>query len=312
MVFKQAMLFYGLKRLAASVVVLLSMMFLVMLIMELIPGDPAALMLGENATQEMVEELRHQLGLDRPILTRYVEYVWNIAHGDLGRSIREMAPVSALLKETWPETLELTAAAMLLTLCVGLPIGIASGAKPGSILDHVSRVVSLLGLCMPVFWIGLVLIYFFSVMLGWFPVGGTGSLRHLVLPAVTMSAYTVASLARMTRSSLMEVLNEDYVRTARAKGLSFWAVVVRHGFRNSMIPIVTIFGMQVGQLMGGAILTETVFAWPGMGRLMIGAIMERDYPLVQGTVLVFAAAFILINFLVDLSYGWINPQVAKK
>jgi peptide/nickel transport system permease protein/oligopeptide transport system permease protein len=201
---------------------------------------------------------------------------------------------------------------MLLTLGVGLPIGIASGAKPGSILDHVSRVVSLLGLCMPVFWIGLILIYFFSVSLRWFPVGGTGTWRHLVLPAVTMSAYTVATLARMTRSSMMEVLNEDYVRTARAKGLSFWAVVVRHGFRNSMIPIVTIFGMQVGQLMGGAILTETVFAWPGMGRLMIGAIMERDYPLVQGTVLVFAAAFILINFLVDLSYGLINPQVARK
>jgi len=306
------MLFYGLKRLAASVVVLLSMMFLVMLIMELIPGDPAALMLGENATQEMVQALRHQLGLDQPILTRYLEYVWNVAHGDLGRSIREMAPVASLLKETWPETLQLTFAAMLLTLCIGLPIGIISGAKPGSLLDHVSRVVSLLGLCMPVFWTGLILIYFFAVILGWFPVGGTGSWRHLVLPAVTMSAYTVASLARMTRSSLMEVLNEDYVRTARAKGLSFWAVVVRHGFRNSMIPIVTIFGMQVGQLMGGAILTETVFAWPGIGRLMIGAIMDRDYPLVQGTVLVFAAAFILINFLVDLSYGLINPQVAKQ
>lgn len=306
------MLLYVLKRLLASVVVLLSMMFLVMLIMELIPGDPAALMLGENATQEMVDKLRYQLGLDRPIFTRYLEYVWSIAHGDLGRSIREMAPVSTLLKETWPETLKLTLAAMLLTLGVGLPIGIASGAKPGSILDHVSRVVSLLGLCMPVFWIGLILIYFFSVSLRWFPVGGTGTWRHLVLPAVTMSAYTVATLARMTRSSMMEVLNEDYVRTARAKGLSFWAVVVRHGFRNSMIPIVTIFGMQVGQLMGGAILTETVFAWPGMGRLMIGAIMERDYPLVQGTVLVFAAAFILINFLVDLSYGLINPQVARK
>lgn len=293
-------------------VVLLGMMFLVMLIMELIPGDPAALMLGENATQEMVDKLRHQLGLDRPILTRYLEYIWSTVHGDLGRSIREMAPVSTLLKETWPETLKLTAAAMLLTLGVGLPIGIASGARPGSIMDHVSRVVSLLGLCMPVFWIGLILIYFFSVSLRWFPVGGTGTWRHLVLPAITMSAYTVASLARMTRSSMMEVLNEDYVRTARAKGLSFWAVVVRHGFRNSMIPIVTIFGMQVGQLMGGAILTETVFAWPGMGRLMMGAIMERDYPLVQGTVLLFAAAFILINFLVDLSYGLINPQVARK
>ena len=306
------MFFYVLKRLLASLVVLLSMMFLVMLIMELIPGDPAALMLGENATQEMVDKLRHQLGLDRPVLTRYLEYVWNIAHGDLGRSIREMAPVSTLLKETWPETLKLTVVAMLLTLGVGLPVGIASGARPGSILDHLSRVMSLLGLCMPVFWIGLILIYFFSVSLRWFPVGGTGTWRHLVLPAVTMSAYTVASLARMTRSSIMEVLNEDYVRTARAKGLSFWAVVVRHGFRNSMIPIVTIFGMQVGQLMGGAILTETVFAWPGMGRLMIGAIMDRDYPLVQGTVLVFAAAFIAINFLVDLSYGLINPQVARK
>lgn len=306
------MLIYVLKRLLASILVLLAMMFLVMLIMELIPGDPAALMLGENATQEMVEKLRHQLGLDRPILNRYLEYIWNVAHGDLGRSIREMAPVSTLLKETWPETLKLTAAAMLLTLLVGLPIGIVSGAKPGSLTDHVSRVVSLLGLCMPVFWIGLVLIYLFGVILRWFPVGGTGSWRHIVLPAITMSAYTVASLARMTRSSIMEVLNEDYVRTARAKGLSFWAVVVRHGFRNSMIPIVTIFGMQVGQLMGGAILTETVFAWPGMGRLMIGAIMERDYPLVQGTVLVFAAAFILINFLVDLSYGLINPQVTRK
>jgi len=306
------MLIFTLKRFVSSVVVLLCMMFLVMMIMELIPGDPAELMLGENATQEMVDQLREQLGLNRPILTRYVEYIWDVAHGDLGRSIREMAPVSDLLKATWFETLKLTFFAMLLTLGVGLPIGVASGAKPGSILDHVSRVVSLLGLCMPVFWIGLILIYYFSVTLRWFPVGGTGTWRHLVLPAVTMSAYTVASLARMTRSSMMEVMNEDYVRTARAKGLSFWAVVVRHGFRNSMIPIVTIFGMQVGQLMGGAILTETVFAWPGMGRLMIGAIMDRDYPLVQGTVLVFAASFIFINFLVDVSYGLINPQAARE
>lgn len=296
----------------AAVAVLLAMIFLVMLIMELAPGDPAELMLGENATEEMVIRLRHELGLDRPIITRYIEYVWKIAHGDLGRSIREMAPVSTLIGETWPETLKLTLAAMLLTLGVGVPIGLASGAKPGSWLDHTSRVVSLLGLCMPVFWIGLVLIYVFSLSLGLFPVGGTGTWLHLVLPAVTMSAYSVATLARMTRSSIMEVLNEDYVRTARAKGLSFWSVVVGHGFRNSMIPIVTIFGMQVGQLMGGAILTETVFAWPGMGRLMMGAIMERDYPLVQGTVLVFAASFILINLLVDLSYGLIDPQVTKK
>lgn len=292
--------------------VILAMIFLVMLILDIVPGDPAALMLGENATQEMVEELRHQLGLDKPLLVRYVDYLWKLLHGNLGRSVREMAPVSQLIGDTWPATLQLTVAAMFLTFVVGVPLGLVSGAKPGSWLDHGSRLMSLLGLCMPVFWIGLILMFFFSLQLGWFPVGGIGSLRHLILPAVTLSAYTVATLARMTRSSLMEVMGEDYIRTARAKGLNYLRVVWGHAFRNALIPIITVFGMQVGQLMGGAILTETVFAWPGLGRLMVGAILDRDYPLLQGTILVFAGSYILINFLVDLSYGFIDPQVSRK
>jgi peptide/nickel transport system permease protein/oligopeptide transport system permease protein len=306
------MLLYVLKRLLASVAVVLVMVFIVTLILDIIPGDPVILMLGDTATPATIARLRSQLGLDRPLLVRYGNYLWSLLQGDMGRSIREMSPVSHLIGIAWPRTLQLTAVAMLLTLIVGLPLGIVSGARPGSLSDHFSRLGSLLGLCMPVFWIGLVLMYIFSYKLGWVPVGGTGSWKHLILPSVTMAAYTVATLARMTRSSLMEVLGDDYIRTARAKGLSYRAVDLFHALKNALIPIITIFGMQVGQLMGGAILTETVFAWPGLGRLMVGAILDRDYPLLQGTILVFATTYILINLLVDLSYGLIDPQVSQR
>jgi peptide/nickel transport system permease protein/oligopeptide transport system permease protein len=303
---------YLIKRLLASIGVILAMVFLVMLILDIVPGDPAALMLGENATQEMVQELRHQLGLDKPLLIRYADYIWRVLQGDLGRSVREMAQVSHLIWDAFPNTILLTVAGMLLTLIIGVPLGLVSGAKSGSWLDHSSRIISLIGLCMPVFWTGLVLMFIFSFKLRWFPVGGTGSLKHLILPSVTLASYSVASLARMTRSSLLEVLGEDYIRTARAKGLAYWVVIIRHAFGNALIPIITLFGMQVGYLMGGAILTETVFAWPGLGRLMVGAILDRDYPLLQGTILVFASCYILINLLVDLSYGLIDPQVSGK
>lgn len=306
------MLRYIIRRFLASILVLLAMIFLVMLILDVIPGDPVALFLGESATKDMVQLVRSQIGLDKPLLVRYVLYVWKLVHGDLGRSLREMAPVVDLVWAAFPNTILLTLAGMGLTLAIGLPLGLVSGARPGSLIDHFSRIISLIGLCMPVFWIGLVLMYFFSFRLGWFPVGGTGTVAHLVLPAVTLASYSVASLSRMTRSSLMEVLSEDYIRTARAKGLPYRSVVLRHGFGNAMIPIVTVVGMQVGHLMGGAILTETVFAWPGLGRLMVGAIMDRDYPLLQGTILVFAAAYILINLIVDLSYGFIDPRVSTQ
>ncbi len=307
-----AMLVYLIKRLLASIGVILAMVFLVMLILDIVPGDPAALMLGENATEEMVQELRRQLGLDKPLLIRYGAYIWKVLHGDLGRSVREMAKVSHLIRDAFPNTILLTVAGMFLTLIIGVPLGLISGAKSGSWLDHSSRIISLIGLCMPVFWIGLVLMFIFSLKLRWFPVGGTGSFMHLILPSVTLASYSVASLARMTRSSILEVLGEDYVRTARAKGLAYWVVIIRHAFGNALIPIITLFGMQVGYLMGGAILTETVFAWPGLGRLMVGAILDRDYPLLQGTILVFASCYIFINFLVDLSYGLIDPQVSGK
>jgi peptide/nickel transport system permease protein/oligopeptide transport system permease protein len=306
------MIIYLIKRLLASIGVILVMAFLVMLILDIVPGDPAALMLGENATEEMVQELRRQLGLDEPLLIRYADYIWKVLHGDLGRSVREMAQVSHLIWDAFPNTILLTAAGMFLTLIIGVPLGLVSGAKPGSWFDHSSRIISLIGLCMPVFWIGLVLMFIFSLKLRWFPVGGTGSLKHLILPSVTLASYSVASLARMTRSSLLEVLGEDYIRTARAKGLAYWVVIIRHAFGNALIPIITLFGMQVGYLMGGAILTETVFAWPGLGRLMVGAILDRDFPLLQGTILVFASCYILINLLVDLSYGLIDPQVSGK
>lgn len=306
------MIVYLIKRILASVGVVLAMAFLVMLILDLVPGDPVVIMLGENATEDMVLELRRQLGLDQPLLVRYVQYIWKVVQGDIGRSVREMAPVSKLIRDAFPNTLLLTACGMFLTLLIGVPLGLISGAKSGSWLDHSSRITSLVGLCMPVFWIGLVLMFIFSLKLGWFPVGGTGSWIHLILPSVTLASYSVASLARMTRSSLLEVMGEDYIRTARAKGLAYRAVVVRHAFGNALIPIVTVFGMQVGHLMGGAVLTETVFAWPGMGRLMVGAILDRDYPLLQGTILVFASCYIFINLLVDLSYGLIDPQVSGK
>jgi ABC-type dipeptide/oligopeptide/nickel transport system permease component len=306
------MLQYLIKRVFAALIVILAMLFLVMLILDVIPGDPVALFLGESATEEMVQSVRVQIGLDQPLIIRYVQYVWRLLQGDMGRSLREMAPVSHLVWAAFPNTILLTAAGMALTLVLGIPLGLLSGARPGSIVDHISRLISLIGLCMPVFWIGLVLMFFFSLKLGWFPVGGTGSIAHLMLPAVTLASYSVASLSRMTRSSIMEVLGEDYIRTARAKGLSFSQVVLKHGFGNAMIPIITVIGMQVGHLMGGAILTETVFAWPGLGRLMVGAIMDRDYPLLQGTILVFAASYIFINLLVDLSYGFIDPRVSEQ
>lgn len=306
------MIQYIVNRVLASFVVILAMLFLVMLILDIIPGDPVALFLGESATEEMVQAGRAQMGLDQPLMVRYIKYLAQLAQGDMGRSLREMAPVSHLIWAAFPNTVLLTTAGIVLTLILGIPLGLVSGAKPGSVVDHSSRLVSLIGLCMPVFWIGLVLMYFFSVKLGWFPIGGTGTFAHLVLPSVTLASYSIASLSRMTRSSIMEVLGEDYIRTARAKGLSYPRVVLGHGFGNAMIPIITVVGMQVGHLMGGAILTETVFAWPGLGRLMVGAIMDRDYPLLQGTILVFAACYIFINLLVDLSYGFIDPRVSEK
>ena len=306
------MLTFVARRLLVAVPVLLGAIFVVMLTIELIPGDAVALMLGEHATKEAVATLRDYLGLDKPLLVRYVEYVGRLAHGDLGRSIQQNRPVVDELADTWPATLELTVAALLIASVVGVSAGVVSAVWPNSLFDALARLGSLFGLSMPVFWTGLVLIVVFALWLPWLPVGGTGSPAHLVLPAVTLALPSVAMVARMTRSSVLEVLREDYVRTARAKWVGERLVVVKHALRNAAIPTLTLLGLQAGQLMGGAVLTETVFAWPGLGRLMVKAIFARDYVLLQGAVLVFALAFVVVNVVVDLAYGALDPRISRR
>jgi len=306
------MLTFLLRRLLLAVPVLLGVVFVVMLTVELIPGDAVALMLGEHATKEAVAKLRDYLGLDKPLLVRYVDYVGRLARGDLGRSIQQNRPVVDELADAWPATLQLTIAALLIATSLGVSAGVVSAVWPNSLFDGIARLGSLFGLSMPVFWTGLVLIVVFALWLPWLPVGGVGSPAHLVLPAITLALPSVAMVARMTRSSVLDVLREDYVRTARAKGVAERLVVAKHALRNAAIPILTLLGLQAGQLMGGAVLTETVFAWPGLGRLMVKAIFARDYVLLQGAVLVFSLAFVVINLAVDLAYGALDPRISRQ
>ena len=301
---------YLVRRLVSTIPVILGVIFVIMLTVELIPGDPVALMLGQNAAPEQVEALRRYLGLDRPLVLRYVDYLGHVARGDFGRSIQANRPVLDEVRDVWPNTLQLTLAAIVLAVVVGIGVGALSATRPYSWLDNIVRVVTLLGLSMPIFWIGLVFIYLFGFYLRLLPVGGSGSPKHLILPAVTLALPSIALIARMTRSSLLEVLGEDYIRTARAKGLSGRVVLLRHALGNALIPVVSVIGLQFGQLLGGAVLTETVFAWPGLGRLMVRAIFARDYVLLQGAVLVFAISFVLINLLVDLSYAYLDPRIS--
>jgi len=306
------MLIFVLRRLLLTVPVLLGVLFVVMLTMDLIPGDPVQLMLGDAASKENVARFREHLGLDRPLVVRYVRYLGQVMTGDLGRSIQQNRPVVDELGDAWPATLQLTVVALLLAAVVGVATGIVSAVWPNSLFDALSRLSSLFGLSMPVFWTGLVLIVVFAFWLPLLPVGGVGSPLHLVLPAVTLALPSIAMIARMTRSSVLEVLREDYVRTARAKGVGERLVVAKHALRNAAIPILTLVGLQAGQLMGGAVLTETVFAWPGLGRLMVKAIFARDYILLQGAVLIFAMVFVVINLVVDLSYGMLDPRVSRQ
>ncbi len=303
------MLSYLIRRLLLTVPLALGVVLIVTISFDLIPGDPAALILGEFATPEAVAQLRTSLGLDRSLPVRFVSYVGDILRGDLGNSIRDRRAVTAILAETFPYTALLSAAAFALVVLVGIPLGVTSASRPGSWLDNLVRVVSLAGLSMPVFWTGIVFMVIFSVQLGWTPVSGTGTWRHLVLPAVALALPSIAVVARMTRSTVLEVLREDFVRTAKAKGVAERSTMYKHTLRNALIPVVTIIGLQLGQMLGGAVLTETVFAWPGVGRLTVFAIFNRDFVLMQGLVLVLALLNLLLNLLVDLSYGLIDPRV---
>jgi len=300
---------YLIRRILITIPLALGVVLVVTVSFDLIPGDPAALILGEFATPQAIAELRTSLGLDRSLPVRYVTYVGDILRGDLGVSIRDRRPVTDILAETFPYTIQLALVAILLVLAVGIPLGLLAASRPGSWIDNLIRVTSLAGLSMPVFWTGIVFMVIFSVNLRWFPVSGTGTWRHLVLPAVTLALPSIAVVARMTRSTVLEVLREDFVRTARAKGVAERSLLYKHTLRNALIPVVTVMGLQLGQMLGGAVLTETVFAWPGVGRLTVFAIFNRDFVLMQGLVLVLAMVYVFVNLLVDLSYGVIDPRV---
>ena len=278
-------------------------------LLHLTPGDPASIMLGEQATPEQIRDLRHALGLDEPLVTQYAWFLGHAVRGDFGASIRAQRPALEVVLERLPATLLLTAGAFTFALCVGLPIGVISAVKRLSLWDHGSMALALMGQSMPVFWLGLMLIVVFSVHLRWLPVSGAGGPEHLVLPAVTLGTFLIGLIIRLTRSSMLDVLGQDYVRTARAKGLAERAVIVRHALRNALIPVVTLLGLQLGMLLGGAVITETVFAWPGVGMVTVTAIYQHDYPVVQCAVFISAVLVVSINWAVDVLYHVLDPRI---
>ncbi len=303
------MLAYIARRLVALVAVLVGVSIIIFAILKFVPGDPARLVAGMDASEADVQNIRHQLGLDRPVYIQYLTFVGNALHGNFGRSTRSLQPVSAELKLRLPATIELAVAAMLLATVFGVVLGVIAAVRPYSIWDNLSSFLAISGVSMPTFWLGLMLILIFSVTLRWFPVSGRGGLRHLVLPALTLAATSSAIIARQTRSDMLDVLHQDYVRTARAKGLTEQGVIFHHALRNALIPTTTIVGLQFGYLLGGAVITETVFAWPGVGRLLVDGIKFRDFPVVQATVLVLATIFVFVNLGVDLLYMVLDPRI---
>jgi peptide/nickel transport system permease protein/oligopeptide transport system permease protein len=276
----------------------------------LLPGDPATIMLqGAPASAQDIQNLRHELGLDRPLYVQYARYMGRVLRGDFGTSINARVPVWSEISSVFPSTLLLALAAMVAALAIGCALGILAALRQSTWLDSLSMGVALFGVSMPDFWVGILLILIFSVGLGWFPSSGTGDVRHLVLPALALGANYSAIIARLVRSSLLEVMRQDYVLTARAKGLAQRSVVLRHALRNAAIPVVTIAGLQFGNLLGGAVVIETVFARQGLGRLAITAILAKDFPVIQGVVLVASVTYVLLNILIDLSYAWLDPRI---
>lgn len=322
---------YILRRLVISIPVLLGVSFLVFSLIHITPGDPAALMLGlEAATDEQLAMARHQLGLDRPFFVQYADFLSGALRGDFGNSIQQRRPVADVVLERFPATIELALASMLFALVVAIPLGVISAIKQYSAVDNASMFVALLGISMPNFWLGLLLMLLFAVQLGWLPASGRGgpllsnlllsiwyldpgplwqSMERLLLPMITLGTGVAALLTRLTRSAMLEVIRQDYIRTARSKGLADRVVIYRHALRNAMMPVVTMTGLYFGGLLGGSVITETIFAWPGVGRMAIQAIYQRDFPVVQAVVLMLAVIFVLVNLLVDVVYAVIDPRI---
>jgi peptide/nickel transport system permease protein len=300
---------YALSRLAQLVPVAFGVVTIVFLLIHLIPGDPVDIMLGESAVAAQKEELRRELKLDRPVAVQYAEYLRGLATGDLGVSFRSREPVAREILSRFPSTLLLAAASILVAMLIAFPLGVLSAMRQHTFVDHLSAFIAMLGLSMPNFWLGPLLILVFSIRLGLFPVAGSGTAMHLVLPALTMGMGMAAILMRMLRSSLLDEIRQEYVRAASAKGLSRRSAVLRHALRNSMIPVLTVLGLQFGALLSGSIITETIFSWPGIGRLTVQAIDARDYPLVQGCVLFIALCTVAVNLATDLLYSRLDPRI---
>ena len=304
---------YMIKRLLALIPVLIGVSILVFLLMHITPGDPAILMLGERAPEEQLENLRESMGLNEPLPIQYINWIGRVLRGDMGRSLRSRRPVTMEIWQRLPNTLSLGFAAAFLAIVVGIPIGVISAVRPNSWMDNIFTGVTFAAVGMPVFWTGIMLILIFSVYLRWLPSSGLQwDIRNFILPTIALASVTTATITRITRSSMLDVLKEDYVRTARSKGISERMVVYKHALRNALIPVVTIMGLQFGRLLAGAVLTETVFAWPGMGRLIVDAIRTNDFPLVQGSILVFALSYALANTFVDFTYAYLDPRLQTR
>ncbi len=300
---------YFARRLMALVPVALGVVTLTFALIHLVPGDPVVAMLGDYAAPADVQALRHELGLDQPLWRQYVLFLYGLAHGDLGESISQRASVARLIRERYPATVELALAGLAAAILIAFPLGLIAGADPGGPGDLGAMGFAILGISVPHLYLGPLLMIVFSLDLGWLPLTGRGGFAHLILPAFTLGAALAAILARMLRQSLVEVIGADYMRTARAKGLGPARALFRHGLRNALTPVVTLLGLEAGALLTGSIVTEIIFSWPGLGRLMIAAINNRDYPLVQGCVLVFALSYVVVNLLTDLLYSAIDPRV---
>lgn len=311
------MLPFVMRRLLYTVPTLLGVTFLVFISVRLIPGDPAVAIAGERATPQLVAQIREDLGLDEPLLTQYGRFMIGLVKGDFGTSVRSRLPVGPEVWRRLQQTLLLAGVSLLLASVAGMFLGVLSATRPYSFVDNAGMLVALIGVSTPVFWLGLMFMLFFSVnlprLLGLgapvLPPTGSGTWQHIVMPALTLAAYSTAIIARMTRSSMLEVAGHDYIRTARAKGLSERLVTYRHALRNALVPVITVQGLQFGTLLGGAVLTESVFAWPGLGRYLVDAIFIRDYPIVQASILVIALGFIIVNLVVDLLYAVVDPRI---
>jgi len=300
---------YILRRVAQSALTLLGVSVLVFVILRVLPGDPARMLLPDGAPESAVAELNRQLGLREPLIVQYGLFLRSVAHGDFGQSFQYRAPALRVVLERLPATVQLTVAAMLVTIAAGVSLGIFTAVRRGTRYDVAGTILAVLGQSLPNFWLGIMLILLFGVALRWLPTSGFAGWTSLVLPAVTLAAFPTALVARLTRSSMLEILNRDFIRTGRAKGLAERSVVLRHALRNAAIPVLTVIGLQIGALLGGAVITESVFAWPGMGKLIVDAIFFRDFPVVQTVLILSATVFVGINLLVDLLYTIIDPRI---